>query len=52
MSYRNSIVERSNHPYPMSDGFELLAVDEMLARLDDESAAILRRNQEASVKHP
>jgi hypothetical protein len=43
MSYRNHIAERNrdNAPYPMADGFELVAAETLVARLDMMSEALL-----------
>lgn len=51
MSYRNGIAERNHDdaPYPMSDGFELLAADTLVERLDIMSEALLTDNQRRSV---
>ena len=40
MSYRNHIAERRLDP-PMSDGFELVAADTLVARLDGMSEGLL-----------
>lgn len=50
MSYRNHIAERNrdNAPYPMTDGFEMLAADTLVERLDILSEGILRDNERAA----
>ena len=47
MSYRNHIAERNRDdaPYPMSDGFELVAADTLVERLDIMSERILTDDQ-------
>lgn len=48
MSYRNQIAERNRHdaPYPMADGFELLAADGLVARLDMLSERLLTEDRQ------
>ena len=50
MSYRNAIATRSRDDalYPMADGFELTVADELVQRLDRESAFRLSHDKEQS----
>ena len=43
MSYRNRLAERhaEGAPYPMADGFELVATDKLIERLDIMSERLL-----------
>lgn len=45
MSYRNRLSEQGLGPYPMSDGFELVAADTMVARLDGLSEELLTEDR-------
>lgn len=49
MSYRNHIAERRLDP-PMTDGFELVAADTLVARLDMISEGLLHMDRQRSEK--
>ena len=53
MSYRNAVAERNAHgePYPMSDGFELVAADKLIGRLDIMSERLLTEDRRRA-NHP